>query len=273
MRDVYQSKHAQTVITGFFKLLIPLALATIVFTANPAQALTFTGSAPGNNPGQTNSASVTFSLFVSGSTTDLFITLENTAGYKPNDPADILTALFFSIPGDPSLTRGSAVLSSGSTVVDIGSNPQPIGGVVGGEWAYASGLNHAPGGANQGISASGLNFFGPHDLFPGPRLPDDQNGNPPAGVAYGLTTATDDGSQYNGGLRNRGFIQTGVDFVMLDVPGNFQLSEISNVSVQYGTSLGEPNIELMAQVPEPSTIALAAAAIGLLGLVHRGKRR
>src|SRR5437868_484047 len=89
----------------FSKTFIILALAAVLFATGSAQALTFSGSAPGNDPGQTNSASLTFSLFVSGGTTNLFVTLENTAGYKPNDPADILTAVFFTIPGDPALTR------------------------------------------------------------------------------------------------------------------------------------------------------------------------
>jgi hypothetical protein len=52
----------------------------------------YTGTAPGNDAGETNSASVISNLFVSGTTTNLIVTLTNTALYKPNDPPDILTA-------------------------------------------------------------------------------------------------------------------------------------------------------------------------------------
>jgi hypothetical protein len=197
--------------------------------------------------------------------------LRSMKGHKPTDPADILAALFFDIAGDPALTRGSAVLSAGSTVINIDGNPQPAGGVVGGEWAYAGSLTRAPHGANQGIGAVGLNLFGPNDLFPGPRLPDD-NGNPPGGIAYGLTTAIDDGSQYNGGLLGTALIQNGVVFTLLDIPGSVQLNEISisDVSVQYGTTLSGPN--LILTIPEPNTVALTTAGVVLLGFLNRKRR-
>jgi hypothetical protein len=243
-------------------------LAALAFVPTPSRAsVTFTGSAPGNNPGETNSASVSFYLFVSGTITNLEVTLSNTATYKPNDPADILTALFFKIDGDPSLIRGSAVLGGGSMVVNIGANPQPAGGVVGGEWAYLAGLTHAPLGDNQGISATGLNIFGPHDLFPGPSLPG-LGGNPPDGVGYGLTTSVDDGSRYNGGLLGRALIQGSVVFTLFDVPGDFQLSDISDPVAQYGTSLNEQQLPLEV-VPEPNTVALTAIGVLFLGLLNR----
>jgi hypothetical protein len=246
-------------------------LATLAFIATPSRAtVTFIGSGPGNNSDETNSASVTFNLFVSGTITNLEVSLSNTATYKPNDPADILTALFFRIDGDPSLIRGSAVLDGGSMVVNIGANPQPAGGVVGGEWAYSAELTHAPSGANQGISATGFNLFGPHDLFPGDRLPND-GGSPPDGVAYGLTTPVDDGSRYNGGLLGRALIQSGVVFTLFDVPGDFRLSDISDVTAQYGTSLNGPQLSLET-IPEPNTVALTAIGVVLLGLLNRKRR-
>jgi hypothetical protein len=144
------------------RLLGSLLVAALAFVATQAtDAITFTGSGVGNDAGETNSAPVTFSLFTSGNISNLMIDLTNTAQYKPNDPADILTAVFFSINGDPTLTRVSAVLSTGSMVVDIGTNAQPADGIVGGEWAYAADLSGAPHGANQRISAAGFNLFGP----------------------------------------------------------------------------------------------------------------
>src|SRR5258708_7356641 len=77
-------------------------ISALVFVATPAKsAVTFSGTGPGNNAGETNSASVTFSLSISGTATNLLVTLTNLATYKPNDPSDILTAVFFSLAGDP----------------------------------------------------------------------------------------------------------------------------------------------------------------------------
>lgn len=254
-----------------FRFFAGIGLTVLVFATTPAQAATtYVGTALGNNSGETNSVSATFYLFVSGSITNLEVDLRNTATYKPNDPADILTALFFNIAGDPSLIRGSAVLDGGSIVVNIGANPQPAGGVVGGEWAYSAGLTHTPSGANQGISATGLNLFGPPDLFPGPSLPG-RGGNAPDGVGYGLTTPVDDGSRYNGGLIGRGLIQSGVVFTLLEIPGDFKLTDISDVTAQYGTSLNEQQVP-MELVPEPNTVALTAIGVLFLGLLNRKRR-
>jgi len=60
----------------------------------------------------------------------------------------------------------------------------------------------------------------------------------PGGVGGGLTTATDDGSQYNGGLSGRPFIKDSAVFTLGAVPGRFALVGITNVSFQYGTTLG-----------------------------------
>ena len=263
------ASSARGVSRAFSIFLLATALA---FVATPSRASkTFSGTAPGNNPGETNSASATFYLSISGTITNLEIDLRNTANYKPNDPADILTALFFRIDGDPVLVRGSAVLDAGSAVVNIGAMPQPAGGVVGGEWAYKGGLTQAPLGANQGVSATGLNFFGPNDLFPGPSLPG-FGGNAPDGVGYGITTDVDDGSQHNRGLFQRALIQGGVTFVLLEIPGDFKLSDISDVTAQLGTSLNEPQIQLIQTVPEPSTVALSAIGILFLGFANRKRR-
>jgi len=79
---------------------------------------------------------------------------------------------------------------------------------VGGSWAYAAGLSGAPGGANEGISSAGFALFGPGNLFPGAALPGDSS--TPGGLDRGLTTATDDGSKYKGGLSGRPFIRDSV---------------------------------------------------------------
>jgi hypothetical protein len=247
-----------------------LLVTAVALVTTPARsAVTYTGSGPANDAGETNSASVIFHLSVSGTTTNLIVTLTNTALYKPNDPPDILTAVFFSLTGDPTLTKVSALLNAGSVGVQDGSNLTVAGGVVGGSWTYAAGLSGASGSANEGISAAGFSLFGPGNLFPGAALPGDSP--TPGGVGGGLTTVADDGSQYNGGLSGRPFIKDSAVFTLGAVPSSFALSGITNVSFQYGTTLGtEPNVP-GTLVPEPS--ALALTLVGTLFSVLLGRQR
>lgn len=260
---------ASPFLSGNFIVLVGWLAATTgltVITAPTHAMVTFSGTGSGNN--EVLSASASFNLAVSGTTTQLVVTLTNTGAYNPNDPADILTSVFFSLPGDPTLTRVSAVLDAGSTLFLGGAvTNEPSGNVVGGEWAYKTDLNHAPGGADQGISATGLNLFGRHDVFPGPTL-GGKEGTPPDGVAWGLTTASDNANAYNGGLTRRGFIKNSVVFTLGNVPASLDLSQISNVSFQYGTDLGDPNI---VAVPESSTFALVSG--GLLAAIVLRRRR
>src|SRR5882724_5325386 len=249
-----------------------ILMAALAIVATPARAaVTYTGNSPGNDAGETNKASVTFSLSLSGTTTNLLVTLTNLGTYKPNDPQDILTSVFFSLTGDPALKKISALLNAGSVGVKNGSTLTVPGGVIGGSWAYAAGLNGAPGGADEGISAAGFGLFGPKNVFPGSALPNDANKRP-GGIRGGLTTTTDDGSQYNGGLSGRPFIKDSAVFTLGAVPASFTLTDISTVSFQYGTKLGtEPNVP--GTIPEASSVALTLVGIVLLGLLNRKRKR
>src|SRR5438128_2587712 len=193
-----------------------------------AEAVTFSGSSG------TLSASVSFTVVGS----DLVVTLTNTS---PNDalvPTDILSAVFFSATGDPLLLRTSAVLNTGSTTIltggGSGSGTDP-GGVVGGEWGYLNNLN-VLGGKNEGISATGLNLFGPTSLFPGSNL---EGPVDPDGIQYGLTSAGDNTATGNGGLQNNTLIKNSVVF-HLGLNGQaYDVSDITGVSFRYGTALTE----------------------------------
>jgi hypothetical protein len=194
--------------------------------------------------------------------TKLIVTLTNNSTYDALVPTDILTAVFFTIEGIGSLTPESAVLANGSTVF-FGSDGF---GNVGGEWAYASGLSGAPGGATQGISSSGLGLFGSGN-FEGSDLQ-----GPPSGAVdglqYGITSAGDNPATGNTPVTGtNALIKNAVVFTLSGLPADFEYSKISNVSFQYGTSLSEPNVP----VPEPATMVLLGS--GLIGLAVFGRRR
>ena len=197
------------------------------------------------------------SFEVSG--TSLVVTLTNTSQTDADTPAEMLTGIFFDVTGPSlSLTRTSALLAAGSVVVN---DPQPVGGVVGGEWAYLGGLSGAPHGADYGISSSGLNLFGPPDLFPGPDLEPPVS---PDGVQYGITTLSDSGGNNNGGA-SVPLIRNSVVFTLGGLPSGFDpAASISNISFQYGTGLDEPNL----QVPAPGALVLLG-----LGALASGRRR
>lgn len=230
-------------------------LAVLVSAACTATPVVFSGSS--------GSLSASASFDIDGG--NLVVTLDNTSNSDVLVPTDVLTAVFFDIAGDPSLARISAVLAPGSSVLFGSTDP---GGVVGGEWAYLSGLSGAPGGARQGISSSGFGLFGPGNLFPGTNL---QGPVSPAGLQYGLTSAGDNPATGNTPVTGtNALIQHAVVFTLGGAPQNFDLSSISNVWFQYGTSLTETSFN--GEVPEPSTAVLFGAGIGLIAAGRAFKR-
>jgi hypothetical protein len=178
---------------------------------------------------------------------NLQVVLTNTDPGDVGLPTQVLTALFFDIAGNPTLTPISATL--GTSTVLFGPDG---GGNVGGEWAYAAGLSGAPGGAKQGISSSGFGLFGDPN-FGGASL------DPPTavdGLNYGLTSAGDNPATGNAEVTgNVPLIKNQVTF-LLGVPGSFTPTNISNVHFQYGTALNEN-----PPVAEPGTLLLLGSGL------------
>jgi hypothetical protein len=227
--------------------------------ANP---VTFTGSSG------SLAASAKFEV-VSG---NLQVTLTNTSSADVLVPSDVLTAVFFDVNGVGALTRVSAVLGGGSSVF-YDPDGQPAGGVVGGEWAYRSGISAF--GATEGISSTGINIFGPGDRFPGADLAPPAS---PDGLQYGILSAGDNTATGNGGVTGSGgLIKNQVVFTLSGLPTGFDPSatgKITHVSFLYGTAIDEPHYDGHTNpVPLPAAASMGIGLLGSLGGAKLLRRR
>jgi hypothetical protein len=249
-------------------IAIPWCILTAVVLgllspAAKADPLVFTAS------NLTLSASVTFQQIG----TNLQVTLVNSSSHDVLVKSEVLTAVFFTLAGNPTLTPLSAKLGSGSTMMFAVGGP---GLNVGGEWAYRNGgLKHAPAGALQGISSVGLgtfklpNFNG-FDLQPPLRVD---------GLDFGITSLGDNSHTGKKAVTGRYELTQNSVVFMLALPENYTLSSISSVCFQYGKSRHDPrliaslDVNESGVIPEPTSITLVVCGIGLLLIANRCARR
>lgn len=211
----------------------------------------------------------------------LSVTLTNTSASDALVPVDILTAVFFNISTNPTLSRDSATLASGSTVLFAPTSPLPCNGTasnpcagpdLGAEWSYLGGGAPLIGGATgptQGISSVGLGVFGPGNRFVASNY---QGPASPNGLQYGITTAGDNPATGNTPVTGANALtQNSVVFQLGGLNPTATYS-ITDVVFQYGTSLTEPSFR-GSEVPEPSQILVLAIGCGIVALVYRRKRR
>ncbi len=243
-----------------------VAGVVVVFAAVAVGAMargqTVTASGPGTDPGETLDATATFTV----SNLDLIVTLSNTGTFDPVNANDVLTGIFFTLDGDLKLTPESAEVAPGSSVID---HRLPLGfsGDVGSQWAYRNDLVGAPNGTDEGISSTSLKWFGTKNLFSREKIKGFASLG--GGISFGITTLDDLGGHDRGNLKNQALIQNSVVFTFSGLPDGFSLSDISDVTFQYGTSVKAPDLigdAIANGVGEPPTIALVAMSLlGVLG--------
>jgi hypothetical protein len=238
-----------------------MVLLAMVLWVAPASADLFVSGSSGAGL----LASANFAVVdVAGSTSNLVVTLTNTSLSDVLVPADVLTALFWQ--GTSGLGSVSALLNGGSTVIyDL--DGQPAGGIVGGEWAYGSGMTVPAGGVYEGLGSAGFGLFG-DPTFPGANLAGPVAIN---GLQYGILSAGDNTGTGNAGITaSGGLIKDSVIFTLSGLADGFDVTTIHGVVFQYGTNLSEPPGGL---VPVPPTVWLMGSGLVGLGLMRWRRRQ
>jgi len=251
-------------------------ILTIVFSLSVVLALTAPARAATTSftfgPSGSLSATATFTTVGN----QLTVVLTNTGG-DVLIPADVLTALFFNCAGCGTLTAVSATSLGDTFLGTTDLAAEPAGSNVGGEWAYSAGLAGAPGGATMGISSSGLS-----PLFGGANFNGSNLSGPTAldGLQYGVVSSSDDPSTGNGGVMGNEVTHSGVSFVLTSNLADITGATFSSTSVQYGTSLDEPNLPGTSSgsgsgqtlVPEPTSLLLFGSGLAMTAYRTRRKK-
>ena len=230
-----------------------------------AGSVLFSGSGPNPENGVSLNAEALFSI----NSDQLTITLRNagdSSGTGKDTSNNTLTGVFFDLPQGITLIPASALVAPGAIVQANQCNAGACDGAtsnVGGEFSYGTGT-WAPHAGNHGISSSGyLNGYGSAGNFNGVNLDDPDALN---GINFGIIAPLSQSPfKPNGGLVNDPLIEGEVVFTLNISGGSLLETQISNVSVQYGTGLNEPNFTGCCgdhgNVPEPGVSLLIAPAL------------
>lgn len=252
--------------------------AGLTMLVSPVLAdVTFSGSAANPASGNTDDASVMFSL--AGSTLTVVLSNTTTAAdiNKKFVPTDVLTAVFFGTQ-QIAATPISATLTNGSSEIDPNgskySGTQPLGG----EWGYADNISIADGNATllNGISSSGLNGLFGHGNF---GCTTGKNGtcDSLSGIPWGIVPTPFPPPQgINSGVA--GPVESNSVTFALTVGQGFSLNSIQDVRFQYGTATTEfftQGTEGNGQedLPEPRFGGAVGMILGTLLLWQGWQRR
>ena len=258
----------------FASVYVALAVSIVVLNSRAVASptsVTFTGGAPSTVKSEKSvflKASATFTI---SNSEYLVIDLSNISTNAAKVDGDILTAMFFDIAptlANP-LVTSSATVAPGNDIF----GPMYFGNdtIVSGQWAYRGdlggrGSQNAP--EPYGISSTSFKkYFNLGDLFNDHQI---LNGTKPLnGVGFGLLDTVAVSPNAASDVQKADFIQNTIQLVLNDLPVNFSLTDISDVSFEFGTSFKSgsgttiPGV-LVGSIPEPSTIMLVAA--GMLGV-------
>jgi hypothetical protein len=187
--------------------------------------------------------------------TSLVVTLENISPFDVTVPEEVLTAVYFDIPG-VTLTPVKAVPTPGSQVLfPVMGDGLDSNGEVGSEWAFRDDLTCGP--TCTVIAGSGLDdTLGPPHLFPGEPL---WHPVSPNGLGYGITSGGDDPSLGNAKVTGAvPLIQNGLVFTLTGLPPGFDLEgNLGRVEFNYGTEF--------SPTPAPGAVVLGAIGLALVG--------
>ncbi len=223
--------------------------------------------------------------------TNLLVTLSNTATADAFKQTDILTAVFFDLTTDDSLTLEKATVGAS----DFGIYQQDAGkkengnlnrylvrdlaapgstnggpGSFNGGWQYREDLSGLKGlNQTRGVGTNGLGIFN------GKNVMDSDNED------YGLTSIADNvATSQSKQLFNFPLIKNSIVFTFSGLTPGFDPTAmtVSNVRFQYGTDLKTTSLIGFAvpgdgAVPEPSTLAIwSIIAIGCCGGIRRHRK-
>lgn len=262
------------------KHLVSILVALGLGVTGAAHAtVTFVGSAPAND-GTNHPLSASAAFTISGGNLTIVLTNTDASAGAFSNPWG-LTGIFWDFTSVQTLTTVSASVASGSILTPgacsiAGANCATATN-VGGEFAYQRGNYNggSPAGiGGYGISSSGYlagdaNFNGPN--LDNPEALDGPNFSIVGANSTGLTPA-------NPSIRNN------VTFVLSGI-SNVTEAGIYNIRFQYGTNFNESRFggcrstdpdcgpDVPAGIPEPTSLALVAAALLGAGTVRRRRQQ